>query len=440
MLAFDSDEMFKTEFFLSETNSSSTSFDLGASPNPAEAVMDQWPDLLTGSSDLSGGWDHLIDAHLQTAGSGDEVDQREGGNGELADLLTTSDDPHRTDSRDDEGHGLNEFAVTGKVTEECFPVFTADRSNRREHDYNLMSAADGDEDVHDDDDDDDDNEQDGHDVNSDSDNDQDMDQEYVPQTRAGRRSQRPAAVKSLAGRQSKSGTSATPTTGNKRAGLRQQPTRKRCYSTSSITSQDLDRLSPGTSGRPSAAKRRKPSGDSAVFKSGGDKCMSRNAIAARENREKKKALMRQLEDQVDQQQEQIDRLVAEKEIRDKAMAALAEEVSYLRGVLKNESEIATVINSIRKAPGITDFRTSFGLHLRSIPRGRKIQDENATPVTTTAAAAASSGKCRLKNPAAAAAVKSLGTGKRGVCVHVNNGAVSLEFCAHCSQTAARSSK
>lgn len=410
MLAFD-DEMFKTEFFLSETNCSSTSFDLGTSPNP-EAVMDQWTDLL-----FDGRMD-LIGSHLQNDAGSDDVVQDDS-DGELADLLT-SDDPHRTVSRDNDGDELNaESAVTGNVvTEEFIPVFTADRSNRRDHDYNV-SASDNEEDDDDDDDNGDNSDNDDSDGVSVKNNDYQIDSDFVPQTRSGVKRQ--AATKSPA---SKTGSSVTPTSG-KRTGLRNQPTRKRCFSTSSITSQDL------ISSRPSASKKRKPSGDSAVFRSGADKCMTRNAIAARENREKKKAIMRQLEDQVEQQQDQIDRLMAEKEVRDKAMAALAEEVTYLRGVLKNESEIAAVINSIRKAPGITDVRTSFGLNLRSIPRPKKIQDENETPVT------AASGKSRLKNPAAASAVKSAGAGKRGVCVHVNNGTVSLEFCAHCSQTSAR---
>ena len=389
MLAFD-DEMFKAEFFLSDPNSSSTSCDLGSSPNP-EAVMDL-EDLLFGS-----GID-LIGSHLQTAvSSGGGVDQ-EDSDGELADLLT-SDDPHRTDSRDEN----EQMMSTGRsVSEELFPVNTEDRSNRRDHDYDLKSSADEEED------DDDDDQEDPDDV--------------VPQTRVVRSGQSVAAATRHSGNKL---AAAAPDSGagGKRMGLRSQPVRKRCFSTSSTTSLDFA-ASPTTSRGP-AAKKRKPSGGSHT-----DKCMTRNAIAARENRERKKAQFRDMEEQVEQLEEENQRLQNENECKTNAMATLIQEVTYLRGVVSNTPEIAALIQSIRKTPAIKDFRTSFGTSLRSNPRGKKIQDENQTPATSLK-------KSLLKNPVSPPASKSAGE-KSGVCLHVVNGSVSLEICANCSRMAARS--
>lgn len=394
MLAFDDTmTMFTTEFLLSDMNSSSPSFDdLGASPNPTDTVMDFGADLLFGS-----GSDDRIGSQLQSSGSFGYVDQEDCVSGELVNLLTGDDPQDRTDShvRDDGVHddGDDEEFAGRSGSEEFLQSNMAAQSDRRDdHDYDHVNQSSGDED---------------------DDGLADQDFGLVPQSRTGRRATvtRDSTSKPVVA-----------STG-KRTGLRAQPARKRCFSTSSMTSVDSF-----TSRTEPSAKKRKPSGSGSMTGKNG-KAMSRNAIAARENREKKKAQFRELEEQVEQLQDR-NRLLEQERIVDKnSIQQLIKEVSYLRGVVQNTPEISALIRCIRSTPAITNFRTSFGQSLRS---KHKIQDENKTPVVSAAAAAASaSGKSKLKIPVAK------NGGKSGICLHVVNGAVSLEFCSQCSNAAAR---
>lgn len=383
MLAFD-DEMFKAELLFSEPNYSSASCDLGPSPNP-EAVMDL-DELL-----LSSGFD-LIDSHFQAAAtvSSDVGVDQEDSDGELA-HLQAGYDPHRTDLRP--ANDGNEQMSTGRsVSEELFPVNTDEYSNRRsDHDYDFRSSADEDED--------------------------DDDQDVVPQDRIMRLATRSS------GAYGKSSAAAMESSG-KRTGLRPQPVRKRCFSTSSVDSN----TSPVTTRTPTA-KKRKLSGSGSTISRNGPQCMSRNAIAARENRERKKAQFRELEDKVDRLVEENDRLKQDNECMTQTVTTLLAELKYLKGVVSNAPEIASLIQSIRKAPGIKSVATSLGSNLRSQTRGKKVQDENETPAT--------SGKSRLKIPVPTATSGKASNDKSGICLHVLNGSVSVEFCAHCSRTAAR---
>lgn len=221
----------------------------------------------------------------------------------------------------------------------------------------------------------------------------------------------------------------------KRSGLRSMP-RKRCFSTSS-TASHVSLVTPVTSRAGRVVKKRKPSGTGSTAsrqRNDSDKCMSKNAIMARENRERKKAQFKEMNDRLEQLEEENDQLRHVTECQKNSVAALVKEVTYLRGVLHNTPEISALIQCIRKSPSINDFRTSFGTSLRS--KAKKIQDENETPAAASAvvaaAAASATAKSRLKNPLPRNGEKS------GVCLHVVNGAVSLEFCAHCSTAAARS--
>lgn len=400
MLAFDDETMFKTEFLFSDMNCSSPSFDdLGASPNDADNVMDQSLEaLLFGSCS-----DDLIASQLQSSG-------REDCAGELADM-TTSDDPHRTDSRayddddDDGGDAADEEFAGRSASNHMFQVNTAGRSNRPDHDYVTRSSAD-------------------------EDDDEAYDQpvnDLVPQT--GGRGRGIAADYELVADTVVAASTA------KRSGLRSQP-RKRCFSTSSTASHG-SQIMPVTPRTGKVTKKRKLSGTGSTAsrqRDSADKCMTKNAIMARENRQKKKEQFREMMDRLEQLEEENEQLRNTTDCQRNSVAALVKEVTYLRGVVHNTPEISALIQCIRKAPGIKDFRTSFGTSLRS--NAKKIQDENQTPAATSAAATTSSstaGKSRLKNP-----MPRNNGEKSGVCLHVVNGAVSLEFCGSCSAAAARS--
>jgi len=202
-----------------------------------------------------------------------------------------------------------------------------------------------------------------------------------------------------------------------RSGLRPRTVRKRCYSSSSSladedTANKRRRLAPSTS----TGKRGQPKMSISDY----DKSMSKNAIAARENREKKKAYIQGLEDKVAKLERDNKRLVQDKEIQDKRIESLASEVSYLRGILSNVDEISSLIRSVKRTPGISSVTTSFGSNLRSKARGH--DNENVRPIATSM-----SGKQPL--------APSTSAPSSGVCLHVRNGNVSLEFCAQCNRAA-----
>lgn len=394
MLAFDDETMFKPELLFSDMNCSSASFDdLGASPNDTDNVMDQSLDALLFGS----GSDDLIASQLQSSGQEDCA-------GELADLMT-SDDPHRTDTRadgddDDDGGDIaaDELFAGRSASRHLYQVNTADRSNRPDHDYVTRSSADEDDEAFDD--------------------------EFgtvVPQTRAAGRE---LVAKKVV-------ITSSPSPAAKRAGLRSQP-RKRCFSTCSTASQGSE-VTPVTSRTGQVAKKRKLSGTGSTGsrQREGDKCMTKNAIMARENRQKKKEQFREMAERLDYLEEEVEQVRHENACQKSANVKLVEEVTYLRAVLRNSPEISALIQSIRKTPGIKDLRTSLGTSLRSKPK--KVQDENQTPpASSTAASSSTTGKSRLNN------LLYLKPGeKSGVCLHVVNGAVSLEFCASCSAAATR---
>lgn len=145
--------------------------------------------------------------------------------------------------------------------------------------------------------------------------------------------------------------------------------------------------------------------------------MSKNAVAARENRQKKKKYVETLESSVQ-------RLAAENSNMRSNLSKLKDqvedydkEVKYLRTVLANVNEISALIKSVRKTPEInlsTSLEESTSRY-GNISKKRKFShddEENAK---------------RLK-------VRSFDK-NHGVCLHVAKSKVSLEFCYACSNNA-----
>jgi len=157
-----------------------------------------------------------------------------------------------------------------------------------------------------------------------------------------------------------------------------------------------------------------------------NKAMSKNAIAARENRQKKKAYITNLEAALKKKTAES-KVINEENVKLKRNnAALISEVSYLRGVLANVPELSALIRSIQKTPGIKEVTTSFGGNSKqnSTSGKRKCSfDEN------TDECARKSARLSLKTKDALSTA--------GVCMHVANGVVSLEFCQMCSSKARR---
>ncbi|XP_038078176.1 CREB/ATF bZIP transcription factor-like [Patiria miniata] len=119
---------------------------------------------------------------------------------------------------------------------------------------------------------------------------------------------------------------------------------------------------------------------------------SKNAIAARENRQKKKMYLQTLEDANEQLNEENSRLKTESTQAKKKISSLEGEVQYLRKVLFNQSSLAGLLKKMNQS----DVRLSFN--------GDESQQDDAS--------SSSSG---------------------GLCLHVDGEDASLKFCASCAR-------
>lgn len=148
-----------------------------------------------------------------------------------------------------------------------------------------------------------------------------------------------------------------------------------------------------------------------AFKTRGS-CMSKNAIAARENRIKKKLYVNKLERKVRALSTENATLKKRSLDMSREIEELSDEVQYLRSVLCNVDEISTLVRNIRSVRPSLATSLSNGLADGATAKRRKIEDHDYI---------STGGKQRPP-------VEKAG----GVCIHVANGAVSLEFCHRCA--------
>ena len=143
----------------------------------------------------------------------------------------------------------------------------------------------------------------------------------------------------------------------------------------------------------------------------------KNAEAAKQGRIRKKKYLDDLEK--DRAHVRADNIVlktkyAELQARNRK---LENEVDYLRSVLANQSTLASLIKNVPNTPGV-NLTSSF-----SRKRPNKVIED---PVEGTS----------NKRPKQGSKTSSQKSG--GICLHVSEAVVSLEFCAQCSQQAAQS--
>lgn len=139
-------------------------------------------------------------------------------------------------------------------------------------------------------------------------------------------------------------------------------------------------------------------------------CMSKNAIAARENRIRKKLYVNKLERSVRHLSTENATMKRRAQEMRREIEELSEEVQYLRSVLCNADEIKTLVRSIRAVRPSLATSTKSGDTLK---RERVEEDHDYV---------AAGGKRRPHVDKKAG----------GVCIHVANGTVSLEFCHRCA--------
>jgi len=179
--------------------------------------------------------------------------------------------------------------------------------------------------------------------------------------------------------------------------------------------------------------------------------MSKNAILARENREKKKQYIRGLEKTVRDISVKNKKLEHGCTAMRKTIASLHQEVNYLRGVIENQSELARLLKHIPVADPTRQLQVNTNHSLLS----DKSEEKNTLVCINQAASASSLNSSDLKHAESmpTADCQSLLTehdyarserqNKRnnssrqhfGVCLHVANQVTSLQLCAHCNENA-----
>ena len=153
------------------------------------------------------------------------------------------------------------------------------------------------------------------------------------------------------------------------------------------------------------------------------------AEKAKEQRQRKKKFVQELQDTIEElKQEKAGLQQVNTQLNDK-IGSLQEEISYLKGVIANQSELAKILRSVANIPGISincsvlkNDQGEMGKNnkRKCVPAGKKgvnLSDENA--------------KKRRMDIEVNGELES----NAGVCVHVQSGKVSLEFCPECSKKA-----
>lgn len=138
----------------------------------------------------------------------------------------------------------------------------------------------------------------------------------------------------------------------------------------------------------------------------------RNAIAAKKNRERKKAQFNALEREVEQLKAENDSYKKRCSALESGILTLNKELEYYKAVLANESVLSNLLQNI---PNVS------GINLTTSVRVRKRQN-GTSPARPAKRIKPSNGQ--------------LNSSTGGVCLHVASNNVSLEFCSACSSQAA----
>lgn len=164
------------------------------------------------------------------------------------------------------------------------------------------------------------------------------------------------------------------------------------------------------------------------------KCFAsnKNALIARKNREKKKKYIQTLEYSFDQLSSDRDTLLTQVSTMKATITKLNDQVSYLKSVLENQSDLAKVLSAVSDVPGLKlhPFLNSNGSK-QSSSSGEESDDQSKPKKCKLAAAYARPSAI----PNAIATASGKGFGNTGICLHVKNGKISVELCAECNKSA-----
>lgn len=193
-------------------------------------------------------------------------------------------------------------------------------------------------------------------------------------------------------------------------------------------------------------------------------CMSKNAILARENRQKKKEYVTNLEASVEKLHVQNSNLMSKMGSMESEMSDLVAEVEYLKGVIANQSTLSKLIGSVCSTPGVRFYssfnvsnkcstnvskdendNTNFRKRKSSVFDGSQENQENVESSNVKRGVRRSTrnisnnsvGKSENQEKKTISNSENL---MNGICLHVAGDAVSLEFCATCSKMATNTKK
>lgn len=165
----------------------------------------------------------------------------------------------------------------------------------------------------------------------------------------------------------------------------------------------------------------------------------KNAENARENRKRKKMYIEGLEKEVAQLRNEKDVLTRKTATLEEKTDELQNEVDYLKSILANQSMLSKLITNVSKTPGVslsTSFCSSRDLSLKdndeSLLTGC-IEQETENTVSTRSSRKRACDSQPLVSSAKRGRGSSLSSG--GVCLHVKERKVSIEFCHRCSKVA-----
>lgn len=200
-------------------------------------------------------------------------------------------------------------------------------------------------------------------------------------------------------------------------------------------------------------------------KHGHSPCMSRNAIIAREHRQRKKELMKDLEQSVGSLKKENSELKTECNSLKKSVEDLTSEVQYLKGVLANQSTLATILHKISDIPGLTitsslnatgtnnNNNTSTQTRAKRSKQKRCLEnqenegknnemDSKKRKVTRSSAKqsqhptrgddAMQSRKTGIEGNSESVGRDDVSPDDAGICLHISGSSVSVEWCDLCS--------
>jgi hypothetical protein len=164
----------------------------------------------------------------------------------------------------------------------------------------------------------------------------------------------------------------------------------------------------------------------------------KNAENAKENRRRKKIYVEGLEKEVGQLRNEKNVLMGKSNRLEKKVNELENEVNYLKNVLANQSMLSKLIENVSKTPGVslsTSFCSSRESSLKDNDES-SLKDNDCEKENTVSTRSASRKRACDPQPASnAKRSRSSSTASGGVCLHVKQSKVSIEFCHHCNKMA-----